>query len=277
MVLAWSMWLPLNVGQFCFSTVGSAGIGAYTLAKVGTALNVPFILGLIAALVAGLVFGILPGILATRLSGFSFALATLALAEVVQIAIINIPGLGGAYGLPGLPTPSLLLPVGVVVLLLLLALSHAVYRSRTGQIVDLLENDELQARALGVGSNAVKFWVLLFSSGVAAVGGGLMASYTGYLSPNQFDLGLTTDLFAYVIVGGLETLWGPLLGAAVLTLIVQLFSTTGPLQGIIFGIILAVAILVRPNGVLVRSGRLHRRHVTRLVRLSGKPDTHAET
>lgn len=265
MILAWAMWLPLSVGQFAFSTVGAAAIGAYLSAKAGLELGVPFLLALLMSFGAGALFGLLPGLMALRLSAFSYALATLALAEVVRVAIINIPGLGGAYGLVGILTSDIVLPVAAVLVVAIGFLSHRIYRSHTGRLLDLISQDGLLAQSLGAASGATKVAALMLSSGVAALGGALLAAYTGYLSTDQFGLAFTTQLFAFVIVGGLVTWTGPFFGAALLTIALQSFTSAGVLQNIIFGALLIVVILVRNDGILGRVVRLQRRRLARVL------------
>jgi branched-chain amino acid transport system permease protein len=265
MVLAWAMWLPLSVGQFAFSTVGAAAIGAYLSAKAGLELGIPFALALLLSFGAGAVFGLLPGLMALRLSAFSYALATLALAEVVRVAIINIPGLGGAYGLVGIVTSDAVLPIAALIMVAIGFLSHRIYRSHTGRLFDLLSQDGLLAQSLGTASGATKVATLALSSGVAAVGGALLAAYTGYLSTDQFGLAFTTQLFAFVIVGGLVTWVGPFFGAALLTLALEWFTSAGTLQNIIFGALLIAVILVRRDGIVGRVLRLQQRRLARIL------------
>lgn len=275
-LLAWSFWLPLSAGQLSLISAGAAAIGGYT-AAVLMLHGIPFLVALAAAGAAGAVAMALVGLFAIRLRGYSYALVTLGLSEVIRIAINNSESLGGPGGLVGIPTSELVYPAGGLCCLALAGFSWWLRRNRFGRYLDLVAQDELQARTLGVPIASTKVLVVTGQGLSAGLAGGLMAGYLGFLAPDQFGISLLTSVFAYVVLGGVASFVGPFLGAAFLTLALQYFANIGDIRYIGFGALLVLVILVRREGIVVRSRRLQRRRLHRLLGsrpvLAGRPAT----
>lgn len=267
MLLAWGLWFPLFGGQLALATSGFAAVGAYTAAEIlihGGGLP----LALVGAAGAGVIASLPISVLALRLPGFTFALASFGAAESVRIAVGNVSSLGGAYGLVGVPTVGGVLTAAIVAVCVVIALSWLLVRSDLGRQFDVVRNDELQARALGIRVGAIKFFAIGAGGVVAASAGGLLVGFARFVEPSQFGLDLIAQLLAFVVVGGTTTFWGPLIGAAGLTLISQELSGVGGLRNVLFGLVLVVMILARPDGVLRRSRFLQRRRMIFAASLS---------
>jgi branched-chain amino acid transport system permease protein len=112
---------------------------------------------------------------------------------------------------------------------------------------------------------------------VGGMAGAIQVRYTGLAEPTQFGFELTVQLFAFVVLGGTTTFWGPIAGATFLTLALDLLSSAGKLSYLVFGALLLVVMRLRPDGVLTRAFRLRRKRLTRLLeRLGSRDAAHAD-
>jgi branched-chain amino acid transport system permease protein len=254
-LLAWSLWFPLVGGQLSMVVPLFAGVGGYcaALLQLHVTDSVPVSLAS-AAILAGLV-GIPVGLLGSRLRSFGLAIATLGAVVIAQTVYQNLPSLGGAVGLYGMPVHEIVLP-GAVTCLVAGSYFWVVFRSRLGRALFTLQYDEPLTGSLGIAPPAAKVHVLFVSGLLGGAAGALSVMYTGFVDPSQFGPALITQLFAFVICGGITSWWGPAIGATVLTVVLQNLSIAGSWRQIIFGLLLSVVVVLRPEGLTVRSARL---------------------
>ena len=239
-------------------------IGAYTAAllsvQIGMPAGVAILLGGGAALVASLLLS-LP---ALRISGDYFVLASMGAQLGVLQVIANLDITGGPSGLGGMPAlfdGGARNPATAVLLVVLLAGVvggvAVLVRSGYGRMVRAMRDDEQALLVLGRDTRRIKIVLFALSAALAGIAGGLYAHIFQYITPAQFDITASTSLLTMVVVGGTATVWGPVIGAALLTILPQAIdflalptSMAGPLQGVLFtGLVLAFLFL-RPQGVL---------------------------
>jgi len=144
-----------------------------------------------------------------------------------------------------------------------------------GRAIDALRQDEVLAGSMGISILGVKVFMLMIASMVGAMSGVLYSRYTGFLDPTQFGLALMTQLFAFVVLGGTGSLWGPLVGAAFLSFALQFLTFAGNQRYILFGLVLIAVMLLRSEGVVPRSLALRKRRLTRYLEFLPKPATSA--
>jgi branched-chain amino acid transport system permease protein len=243
----------LSLGQGAFF-----GIGAY-----GAAILASFGLPFLPALLAGGTVAAAASLLLVpivRLKGSSLAVATLGFAIIVHLIILNEDGLtGGSIGMMDIPRPSLFgLDLGseFAFYYVCLAVAALVYvgaerltASRFGRALMAMSQDEEAARASGIAASRYKskcFLVAAFSAGVA---GGLFAYHTRYLSPNDFTFQRSIDILIMVVVGGLGSLPGAALGAAIVVLVPEFLRGSGELRLILFGLLVIVLAGVGHGGL----------------------------
>lgn len=262
-----SLALSLNMvtglaGQVTLGHAAFFGIGAYALA-VATAHGVNFWLALaLAGAIAGAV-GLVLGVISLRLRDDYLAIATIGINFVLVAVFLYLPGLGGAFGISDITSPfgSVGTLVMVAVVFVLTMVLHEVVRaSNLGLALMALRESEDAAAALGV--DVARFKVTAFTLGtvVAGVAGGLYSVYVGVIHPHDFGFTLSVILLAMVSVGGMGTLWGPILGAVVLGGFAQAFAPIHNYQLVLFGLLLALVMRYRPEGVV---GALRLRRVSR--------------
>jgi branched-chain amino acid transport system permease protein len=258
----------VSLGQAAFYAIGAYGAGL--LAVHG----VPPLLGLLAAPLIAAAAALLLGAPLLRLRGHHLAFATLA----VQLILLSLLGqgtwAGGAIGLQGIPPLPLpgggdlgyaYLAWGVLALVLLI--SHNVIRSRAGRGLRASAASEVAAAAGGVPVGAYRLAVFALSAGFAGLAGGVYAFYLGYLSPGSFPVLLSIEFVVMAVVGGLGTLTGPVVGAAVIVLLVQSLNTLGTQPGMpsyapsvlsyaVYAVLLVVAVRYLPQGIVPALSRL---------------------
>ena len=262
---AWNM-LGGYGGQFSFGHAVFFGTGAYVQAMAQLQLGWNAWLALAAALAAAAAVGAGIGALTFRygLKGSYFALVTLAFAEVFRIVAVSVGFTGGGVGLMlplresfanlqfGSRKGYIALVLGFVVAAMLVTawLRH----SRFGARLQAVRDNEDAARALGIDPWAVKLGAMTLSAAFMGAGGAFYVQVFQYIDPS-LAFGPTTSVEALVaaIVGGIGTLWGPVLGAAVLHLLAELtrnlFGELPGLNLIVYGVVLVLIVLFAPRGL----------------------------
>jgi branched-chain amino acid transport system permease protein len=271
--------LSLNVevgytGLFNFGHVAFFAIGAYTSALL-TLAGIPFVWSLPAALAMAGLCGFLISIPALKLQGDYFGIATLGFGEILRMIFNNEVWLTkGPMGLPGIPRPELFgIAFDTLPLYLLLAAGFAlatfsilafVVLSPFGRALKAVRDDETAAEILG--KNAFRFKIKSFVIGsvFAGLAGVLWAHYTTFISPGDFTLTETILVLLIVVMGGKGTFIGPVVGAFALIFFQESVrflrlppewtSLLGPLQQMIFGLLLVVLMVFRPEGIIREKG-----------------------
>ncbi|HBI27795.1 MAG TPA: branched-chain amino acid ABC transporter permease, partial [Peptococcaceae bacterium] len=203
-------------GLFSFGHAGFMSIGAYTAALLSLNLGTPFLLNVfIGGLAAGLA-GMLLGFPSMRLTGDYLGITTLGFAEIIRIVFINLDITGGARGLAGIPRDTSLAIVLVIATLSIICM-YCIYDSRFGRALTAIREDELAAEAMGI--NVLFYKVKIFATGTffAGIGGGLYAHLIQYLNPADFGVSRSFELLNYVVLGGLGSVPGTILGTTVLS------------------------------------------------------------
>jgi branched-chain amino acid transport system permease protein len=271
--------LSLNVevgytGLFNFGHVAFFAIGAYTSALL-TLGGVPFVWAFLAALFMAGLCGFLLSIPALKLQGDYFGIATLGFGEILRMIFNNEVWLTkGPMGLPGIPRPELF---GIVfdTLPLYLALSAGfalasfailafVVLSPFGRTLKAVRDDETAAEILGKNAYAFKIKSFVIGSVFAGLAGVLWAHYATFISPGDFTLTETILVLLIVVMGGKGTLIGPVVGAITLIFFQESVRflrlppewtrLLGPLQQMIFGLLLVVLMVFRPEGIVREKG-----------------------
>ena len=243
-------------------------IGAYTYALLNLRLGYPFWVGLpISAVTAGIA-GVLLGLPAVRVRGDYLAIVTLGFGEIVRIAVTNCEQwTGGPNGLLGIAHPTIgqfnfgvdSRPYYWLLFILVEATAWVcarLRRSRIGLAWGSLREDELAARCLGVDGTRLKLLALGLGGAIAGLAGCVFAAKQGTVTPDSFDFILSVMILAMVILGGLGSVRGAILGAAVLSIAPELLRSFASYRMLLFGVMMIVLMRVRPQGLLGR------RHVT---------------
>jgi branched-chain amino acid transport system permease protein len=262
-------------GQVSLGQGAFYAIGAYTAALLAKLLGVPPLLALAGATAFTAVIAVVVGLPLLRLRGHYLAFATLAFQLIVLSVIGEARGLtGGDIGLPGVPTLSVG-PVALqgqyrtfvfayvvwVLAALVLLLNRNLVRSRPGRALRALATSEAGALAAGVAVGRAKLQVFALSAAYAGLAGGVYAFFLSYISPGSFPVLLSIQFLIMATVGGLGSISGSLVGAAAVTLLVQVLAAVGTLPGMplhapavfsyaVYGLVLVLVLLLLPQGLV---------------------------
>ncbi len=260
-------------GQASLGHAAFVGLGAYTIGITASKFNLaPWWAALLAMGIAA-ALALLWGRITFGLRGSYFVLSTIAIAEILRLVAINERKLtGGAVGLfifrleePfGLDLFSRHVEFWVALgyLLLVLAIVALITRGRLGFQMRAVREDESSAQAAGINPVAVKSWAFMLSGALTALGGCIYGIVLSALQPQPlFELHLSVRIALVAIIGGRGTLFGPLMGAALITLAGELFRTTfAQANLLIYGLLIVLVVLFMPRGLL---GEIERRIVRR--------------
>jgi branched-chain amino acid transport system permease protein len=260
-LLGLSVYLPMAAGQLSLATPAFYAVGGTLAALLSTqggaqsAISLWSVLGemlLAAGLTASL--ALLVGLPVLRLRGIYLAIATIALVEIVRVAILNLPFTGGAAGIFGIPQPFQQ-PFGYVLFSgALLAVCGWLFQrleaSRLGRSMAAIRDDELASRCMGIHTTRVKLTAFLASAVLAGITGVIAAHYLNTWNARQgsFDVAITT--LAFVILGGSRSWLGPVIGGLLLTALPELLRPVGDLRLVLFGLVILLGPVFFPQGLI---------------------------
>jgi len=247
-VLAWSVYVILLAGSLSFANGGFMAIGAYVSGVLTVKFGVPLVVAAPIAGIAAGVIGVLVGFPALRTRGIYLMLVTVGVAVSVKAVIESIDYVGGIQGFGGMvgTTPWHVLGLVALVGCGLTLLS----KSPLQRILDAVREDELSAASLGINPVYVKLTCFGAGAFLAAVAGSFYAHYLIHISPDQFGIVLSVFIVLYAVLGGTNNMWGPPIGAAIMTLIPEFVRGLEAWRPTAFGLVILVLLLIRPNGLL---------------------------
>ena len=265
-LLGVSVYLPLAAGQLSLATPAFYAVGGTLAALLSTRWNLlggssdgsfplpSLVLELILGGALAGVLALLVGTLVLRLRGIYLAIATIALVEIVRVAILNLPFTGGAAGIFGIPQPFAE-PAGYLVpALALLALAgwgcQRLEVMPLGRAMAAIRDDELAAGCMGIDTTRVKLTAFVLSAVLAGSTGALAAHFLNTWNARQgsFDASITT--LAFVILGGSRTWLGPVVGGLLLTALPELLRPVGDVRLVLFGLVILLGPVLAPRGLI---------------------------
>ena len=248
-LLALSQYVVMRAGVFSVAAAGLAATGAYTSGNLILKAEWHPAFAIAAGAAAGMLLGALLSIPLGRLRGVFQAIATLAFVQIGISLALYAEGLtGGATGLNGIPslvrTPHLVVVVSVVLFLL-----YNLGRSTTGQAFDMIAQNEHVAVAYGV--DVVRSHALAFTIAgcIAGLAGGLTAARNHSVVPEEFGFNLVVLVLSFIVFGGRRTLWGPIVGAIVLTWLPEIARPLADNRTVVYGAMLILVMIYLPRGV----------------------------
>lgn len=256
-------------GQVSIGQAAFYAIGAYTSGVVATS-GLPPLLGLLLAPLVAFLLGWLIGLPLLKLRGHYLAFGTLALLLIINSVISQLDFLGGATGLQGIPPlsigslvirePEHFALIVLFLLLVLMLVSRNLIRSRPGRGLRALATSEVAATSSGVKVEAYRRNIFALSAAYAGLAGGLYALFIGFISPASFTVNMSIQFVIFAVVGGLSTVFGPVIGTVLVMLLLQVLNTVGTLPGMpaelptilnyaVYAILLLVTMLLLPEGI----------------------------
>jgi branched-chain amino acid transport system permease protein len=269
-----------GAGQLTMFHAAAFGIGSYVTFLSMLRFGISFWLGFCIAVVVVVVTSIVIGWICFkfRLKEFYFAVVTLAFAELCRLVALNWTSVtNGTLGMLVLEKPTVWLPgMGVVrieqtvpwyfltlvCLTGILVFSALLMRSWIGRNFSAIRLNEDLAQTLGIDTFRYKLLAFTISNVVAAFAGALYGFYTGYIDPAYLAVTQSLDAIAMVLLGGVSTILGPVVGALVLTSLPHLIELPAELRVAVYGMILILVILLMPRGIVGLVAGLFRRRVS---------------
>ncbi len=261
-------------GQVSLGHAAFYGIGAYCSAILTTRFGLPPLAAMAAGILVTGLIAIVLGAPALRLHGHYLAMFTLGLGIIAQIVFNQARGLtGGFSGIASIPRFSIgrftadtdaeayLLVLAVLAMVIIMA--YNLVNSRPGRALRALHESEIAASTCGVDVARAKLQVFVLSAVLASVAGSLYAHFITFISPDPFGFGFSVELMVMVVVGGARSVWGPVAGAALFTVLAQFLQKAGEripyvdaLDTVLFGVVLVIVVIFLQRGLVSLPDRL---------------------
>lgn len=248
-----------HAGQISLGHAGFYGLGAYTTAVLTSTLGLPVPLGMAAGVLAAAAVAFLVGVPSLKLTGHYLAMATLGFGIILSILFNETVAItGGPSGFTGIPRPAVAgAPLGDLAyyfivagsLCLVLLLSLNLLHSRLGRALRALHTSEKAAQAMGIDVARHKLFVFVLSAGFAGLAGVLYAHYLTFIAPASFGFSFSVELIVMVVLGGMTSLLGSVLGAFFLTVLPEFLRVFENVEVLLFGLILVLCMLYLPGGL----------------------------
>jgi branched-chain amino acid transport system permease protein len=269
-LLALSVYTTLSCGQLALGSSGFAAIGAYAAALLTLHAGWPFPPVIVAALALPAAVAVPLGLPVLRLKGVFLAIATIAFGEVVRLGLVNWEYVNGAQGIVAIPQKTAVWMIYLSLAVALFVLGR-LRGSKWGFALEAIREDEPAARTMGIPSARYKLAMLVLGAALAGLAGALEAHFTFMVAPNGFTFGRVVDMLVFAVVGGAQLYWGPVLGAAFLTVLPELLRELapkvgiepGPLRLMVNGVVLLAVILFLPSGLVSLPRRIRERRAAR--------------
>ncbi len=249
-IFAYSIYITAATGQLNLGGAGFQAIGAYACAILSNEVGLPIPITLILSAVLGGMISFLIAFPILRTKGVYMVLATFAIAEIVAGIILNSDYLGGPTGIvinEYIETEIVLLVAAIIIFLVFYLMS-----TRIGLAMRAVHDDDAVADLMGVNKRAVQVGAFTLGGAIAGLSGGLYALYFGFVEAQYFNANISIFVLLYVLIGGTQTAWGPLVGASFFTLIPEALRIGDDWRFFIFGIIIVVMMIFRPEGIVTR-------------------------
>lgn len=245
-----------------------SGIGAYTMAILLRATDLPYMIAVLLGIVVTMIAGLLIGLVLSKFREDYFVLASIGFAYIGYNVALNWQGLTrGPLGIPGIPHPEIFgytftagwpfFLYSLVGSILAYVLCRFIVRSSFGRVLQAIREDEQAIAVFGYKVQLYKLTILVIACGLAALSGMMWISHVGFISPIFMDVMKSVDVLVFVIIGGLASLRGSVLGAFIFILIPEMLRFVGVPDEIagnarqaLFGLALVALMLYRPQGIL---------------------------
>ena len=246
-------------GQISLGHAAFFGIGAYSAALLATKAGLSFWAALPLVIAVSAFVGLLLGLPSLRVREDFLAITTIGINFIVEAVFLYVPFFGGALGIGGIPRIVLFgvklkglgfLFLCLFFLLLVLVVCWWFTRSWAGLACFALREEEAAAASMGISPMRFKLTAFVIGTGIAGLGGALYAHYIRFISATDFSFPLSVLLLSMVVLGGMGTLWGPVLGALILGALPEVFRPLVDYRFLFYMVLLLLMIRFQPGGLL---------------------------
>jgi branched-chain amino acid transport system permease protein len=262
-----SLHLIIRMGQLSLCHAAFMGLGGYTSALLTTRAELPFIVAFVASFLVPAGAALIVGPILLRLKGVFFVLITFTFGEIVRMTLNDWQSLtGGADGIFRIPPPHPFLAprlhyyyFALVMAVLCVGAVASLLRSPFGRVIDSIREGDRLAESSGVPVFRFKVMTFVIACGLVGLQGSLQAHYIRYLSPNAYTFLESLNFIIMNVIGGVNSLVGPLIGAIFLTSLPEFLRGWVEYQRFLYGVILVLVMLYAPGGLVELARRLGRR------------------
>jgi branched-chain amino acid transport system permease protein len=251
-VMALGLYITALSGQLSMATAAIAGVGGYASAVLTVKFGWPFLPAVAAAALAGAMVGSLLALVTLKMRDFILKLTTLAFGEALSVLAFNWDYIGGANSFTGI---GLKTTIWTALAATVIAL-YAAWRfdgSRLGLASRAVRDDPVAASAMGVSIALMRSITFALGGALVGMGGAIQGHYMLVISPHDLGFFVSLNFIIFLLFGGLQTLWGPVLGAVLLTALPEMLRFTNEYRLILYGLIIVLVVLLRPDGLLTRT------------------------
>lgn len=240
-------------GQFTMGHAAFMSIGAYGSAIMTKNFNMPYPIALLVGIILSGILAALIGYPILRLKGDYLAICTLGFGEIVKVVIQNVDYVGGARGISGIPGKTSFLIVFICAALCYAILKNLIHSSN-GRAIMSIREDEIAAEAMGINSTRYKMTAFIIGSSMAGLAGGLYAHFNSFIDPASFGFAKSIELITYVVLGGMGSLSGTVIGTSILIYLPEALRGLSDIfktyRILIYAIALVLMMIFRPQGIL---------------------------
>jgi len=260
-------------GQISLGHAAFFGIGAYAAALLATKAGLSFWVALPGVIAITAAIGLLLGIPSLRVRDDFLAITTIGINFIVEAVFNNFEFFGGALGISGIPRVVLFdlkfrgtefLYLCLFFLAVVMIISWWLTRSWAGLACFAMREEEAAASSVGISPVRFKLLAFVIGTGMAGLGGALYAHFMHFISSSDFSFPLSVSLLSMVVVGGIGTLWGPILGAIIIGILPELFRPLIDYRILFYTTLLLLMIRFQPGGILGENS-LARRVFTKIL------------
>jgi len=246
-------------GQISLGHAAFFGIGAYTAALLATQTGLSFWAALPCVIAMSALIGLLLGIPSLRVREDFLAITTIGINFIVEAVFNNFEFFGGALGIGGIPRVAIFdlklrstefLYLCLFFLVVVMAVCWWLTRCWAGLACFALREEEAAAASVGISPVRFKLLAFVIGTGMAGLGGALYAHFMRFISASDFAFPLSVSLLSMVVVGGIGTLWGPILGALIIGVLPEVFRPLTDYRILFYTMLLLLMIRFQPGGLL---------------------------
>jgi branched-chain amino acid transport system permease protein len=251
-VMALGLYITAMSGQLSMATAAIAGVGGYFSAILTVKFDWPFLPAIAMAAGAGAMVGILLALVTLKMRDFILKLTTLAFGEALAVLAFNWDYIGGANSFTGIGLKTTIW-TAIAATVVALYVAWRFDGSRLGFASRAVRDDPVAASAMGISIAQVRSMTFAVGGALVGMGGAVQGHYMLVISPHDLGFFVSLNFIIYLLFGGLQTMWGPVFGAVLLTALPEALRFTSEYRLILFGLIIVLVVLVRPNGLLTRT------------------------
>ncbi len=236
-------------GQLSLGHAGFMAVGAYTAAIITNMLDLPFIVGVLAACLTAGLAGFIIGVPTLRLKGDYLAIATLAFGEIIRVVLQNIDYINGPAGIMGiakLSTWPWLFGSAVLTIVVITNLVNSSY----GRAIISIREDEVASELMGINTTKYKVLAFVIGAGFAGLAGALYAHYFYIIKPETFNFLKSFDILVMVVLGGLGSTTGAIIAAVFVTALTAVLQSFPAIRMVLYALILIIVMIYRPQGLM---------------------------